>query len=101
MTVFITVCSAADIAHNAAKSFVVNGKEIAVYNLAGSFYATQQACLHRQGPLSEGDISNGAVTCPWHGWRYDIPTGENLFNCAQKLATYPVRVENGDVQVTA
>jgi nitrite reductase/ring-hydroxylating ferredoxin subunit len=99
MADYITVCRDADIAANAAKPFVVNGKEIAVYNLAGKFYATQQACLHRQGPLSEGEINGCTVTCPWHGWEYDIPSGENLFNRAQKLATYPVKVENGEVKV--
>ncbi|NUO83880.1 Rieske 2Fe-2S domain-containing protein [candidate division KSB1 bacterium] len=101
MADFSTVCRVADIANGAAKMFVVNGKEIAVYNLAGTFYATQQACLHRNGPLSEGDIDGCVVTCPWHGWEYDIPTGEHLVDRKSKLATYPVKVENGEVKVAA
>lgn len=99
MANFTTVCREADIAANAAKMFVVAGKEIAVYNLSGKFYATQQACLHRRGPLSEGEIKGCAVTCPWHGWEYDIPTGENLFTRNARLATYAVQIENGEVQV--
>lgn len=99
MANFTTVCRDTALAPGAAKMFVVAGKEIALYNLGGSFYATQQACLHRQGPLSEGDIADCVVTCPWHGWEYDIITGENLFDRKTKLATYPVRVENGEVQV--
>ncbi len=99
MAHFITVCRETDLADNTAQMFVVNGKEIAVYHLAGKFYATQQACLHRNGPLSEGEIKGCTVTCPWHGWEYDIPSGENLFNRAQKLATFAVQVENGEVKV--
>ncbi len=99
MADFVAVCRDTDIANHAAKMFVVNGKEIAVYNLAGSFYATQQACLHRQGPLADGDIANCTVTCPWHGWEYDIPTGENLYDRKTKLTTYPVQIENGEVKV--
>ncbi len=101
MADFVTICRVADIANGTAKMFVVNGKELAVYNLAGSFYATQQACLHRNGPLSEGDIDGCVVTCPWHGWEYDIPTGENLVDRKSKLATYPVKIENGEVKVAA
>lgn len=99
MANFTAVCRETELAPGTAKMFVVEGKEIALYNLNGIFYATQQACLHRQGPLSEGDITDCVVTCPWHGWEYDIITGENLLDRNAKLATYPVRVENGDVQV--
>lgn len=101
MADFITVCRETDITPNAARRFIVNGKEIALYHLAGKFYATQQACLHRNGPLAEGEINGCSVTCPWHGWEYDIPTGEHRSNRAAKLATYAVQVENGEVQVAA
>lgn len=99
MADYLTVCRDHELAPGTAKMFVVKGKEIALYNIEGNFYATQQACLHRQGPLSEGEIENHTVTCPWHGWQYDLITGENLFDRKTKLTTYPVRVENGEVQV--
>ena len=101
MTDFITVCRETDIAPNAAQSFIVNGKEIAVYHIAGKFYATQNACLHRNGPLAEGELKECTVICPWHGWEYDIPTGANLLNRAAKLKTFAVQVKHGEVQVAA
>lgn len=96
---FITVCKEADLPAGTARKVQVAGKDIAIYNIAGKFYATQQECLHRQGPLDEGELKNTTVTCPWHGWQYDVTTGESLFNRAQKLQTYAVKVEGGEIKV--
>ena len=74
-------------------------EELALANVDGRFFATQGHCIHLQGPLGEGELEGCVLTCPWHGWQYDVRTGENEFDRAIQLRTYEVRVEDGDVQV--
>lgn len=70
---------------------------VAVFNVAGSFCATQAKCTHRQGPLYEGTLDGSTVTCPWHGSQFDVCTGAVLRGPAgASLKTYRVIVE-GDI----
>jgi nitrite reductase/ring-hydroxylating ferredoxin subunit len=75
------------------------GKTVALFNVEGSFYAIDNTCAHRGGPLGEGDLEGTIVTCPWHAWRWDVITGANANNPAVKVACFPVTVENGQVFV--
>jgi nitrite reductase (NADH) small subunit/3-phenylpropionate/trans-cinnamate dioxygenase ferredoxin subunit len=75
------------------------GKPIALFNVGGSFYAIHNTCLHRGGPLGEGELEGNVVTCPWHGWQYDVTTGKNLFNPSVGVSCFSTRVEGDDVQV--
>ena len=78
MAQFTKVASTADLAPGEAKCIEVAGKKIALFNLEGSFYAIDDTCTHRGGPLSEGEVSGEEVTCPWHGAIYNIKTGAVL-----------------------
>jgi len=78
----------------------VDGEDIAVANVGGEFFATQGHCLHLQGPLGEGRLEGPVLSCPWHGWQYDVRTGENEFDRAIQLQTYAVKVEDGEVKVS-
>jgi 3-phenylpropionate/trans-cinnamate dioxygenase ferredoxin subunit len=74
----------------------VNNQEIAIYNVGGKFYATQNACTHMGGPLCEGSLSGDIVTCPWHGSQFNVTTGEVVQDPAEDpLTTYPVAVKDG------
>jgi len=75
------------------------GKTLALFNVDGTFYAVDNTCLHRGGPLGEGELEGKIVTCPWHGWRYDVATGANVNNPAVKVACFPVKVEGTSVLV--
>ncbi len=75
------------------------GKQIAIFNVNGKLVACENVCLHRGGPLGEGDIDELIVTCPWHGWQYDLATGECLMNPMAKIPLYPVFVESDEVWV--
>jgi nitrite reductase/ring-hydroxylating ferredoxin subunit len=75
------------------------GKTIALFNVDGSFYAIDNTCAHRGGPLGEGDLEGHIVTCPWHAWRWDVTTGANANNPGVKVGCFPVTVENGQVFV--
>jgi len=88
-----------DIPPGTIRPFTVDEQEIAVANVGGEFFATQQHCLHLSGPLGEGRLEGTTLSCPWHGWQYDVRTGENEFDRAIKLETYPVTVEDGEVRV--
>src|SRR5438552_2815804 len=75
---FIRVASTADLAPGETRCVEASGKKIALFNLDGSFYAIDNTCTHRGGPLCEGGVSGGEVTCPWHGAVYNFKTGAVL-----------------------
>jgi len=77
----------------------VAGREIAVFNVDGRYYAIDNACPHRGGPLGEGDLDGAVVACPWHAWRWDVTTGANTNNPALKVACYAVTPEAGGLYV--
>ncbi|MBI2207742.1 MAG: Rieske 2Fe-2S domain-containing protein [Candidatus Rokubacteria bacterium] len=75
-------------------------RTLALFNVDGRFFAVDNRCLHRGGPLGEGPLEGSVVTCPWHAWRFDVTTGANVNNPAVKVACFPVSVENETVWVT-
>jgi nitrite reductase/ring-hydroxylating ferredoxin subunit len=82
-----------------AKVVQADGKAVALFNAGGNLYAIDNTCLHRGGPLGEGEVDGTVVTCPWHGWQYDITTGANTNNPAVKVLCFPVSVEGTSVYV--
>lgn len=99
MPEFIKVAKASDLPPGAGKTMDVGGKRIALFNDGGAYRAVADTCLHRGGPLGEGSLEAGIVTCPWHHWRYDTKTGECVDRPGMRVAAYPVKVEGGDVFV--
>jgi nitrite reductase/ring-hydroxylating ferredoxin subunit len=96
---FVTVARVEDVPPGTVAAVEAGGEPIALANVDGSFYATQGACLHLQGPLGEGRLEGKVLSCPWHGWQYDVCTGKNEFDLAIELRTYEVRIEDGEVRV--
>jgi nitrite reductase/ring-hydroxylating ferredoxin subunit len=83
-----------------AKLVEVEGQKIALFRVAGGFYAQSDTCTHRRGPLSEGTVEGPEVTCPWHGAKFDVRTGAVLGPPAgQAVETYPVRVTGADIEI--
>lgn len=100
MAGFVKVAQSDEIAPGQGKMIEVGGKKIALFNVEGSFYAIDDTCTHRGGPLSEGSLDGKEVTCPWHGAIYDVITGEVLSPPAPKgVARDNVRVEGTDIEV--
>src|SRR5262249_25735711 len=75
------------------------GRPIAPFSGAGAFHAIDTTCLHRGGPLGEGELEGTVVTCPWHGWQYDVTTGANLDDDTTRVERYEVKLEGGAVLV--
>ena len=101
MAGFVKVAKTDEIVPGQGKMIEVgDNKKIALFNVEGSFYAIDDTCTHRGGPLSEGVLEGKQVTCPWHGATYDVTTGEVLGPPApQGVARYNVRVEGSDIEV--
>ena len=99
MPEFVTVARVDDVPPGSITTVRAGDEEIALAHVDGGFYATQAACIHLKGPLGAGRLEGPVLTCPWHGWQYDVRTGENEFDRAIQLRTYEVRVEDGHVKV--
>ena len=83
------------------REFQIDGKTFAVSNVDGKLYAINNLCLHRGGPLGQGELKGNVVTCPWHAWRFRLADGAWADNPRIKIGCYAVRVEGDTVQVQA
>lgn len=99
MANFVKVCKTSDVTAGCGKSIDINGKPVAVFNVDGNFYAIDDTCLHRGGPLGEGELDGKTVICPWHGWRFDVTTGANELVPDLPTQRYEVKVEGDDILV--
>ena len=95
----VRVGSTADVPSGQGRVFDASGHSIAVFNVEGMYYAIDNACPHRGGPLGEGDLAGTLAVCPWHGWRWDVTTGANANNPAVKVTRFPVTVADGEILV--
>lgn len=97
---FRTVAQTADVPPGTGRTVEVNGIWIALFNIDGTFYAIDNTCPHAGGPLGEGKIREGGVVeCPWHGWRFNVATGQRVGNPNFEAPCCTVRVVGTDVQV--
>jgi nitrite reductase/ring-hydroxylating ferredoxin subunit len=72
---------------------------IALFNVAGEFYAVEDNCPHMHAPLHDAICARGVITCMWHGWQFELKSGVSLMSDRITVKTYPVTVENGEVYV--
>jgi|SRR3989338_8415058 len=96
---FIKVGNVSDLKPGENKVVDVNGTEVALFNVDGEFFAISNTCLHKGGPLGEGFLEDDVVTCPWHGWRYNVKTGTNVMLPNAHVPCYKVKVEGNNVLV--
>jgi nitrite reductase/ring-hydroxylating ferredoxin subunit len=93
----VRVAGVGDIQPGQGKVVDAVGRAVAIFNVDGRYYAIDNDCPHRGGPLGEGDLEGAVIACPWHAWRWDVRTGANTNNPAVKLACYPVMEESGNL----
>lgn len=99
-TTYVRVAKVGDVEPGNVKAVQVAGKALALYNLEGTYYATEEICTHAYASLAEGFVFDDAIECPLHGARFSIKTGAVLSDPAtEPLVTYPVRVEGEDILV--
>ncbi len=87
------------IEEGSAIEVVAEGQILAIFRYEGNLYALDGMCAHQGGPIAEGQVEGGCVTCPWHGWQYELSTGIQTINRQPLQQTYQVRERDGRVEV--
>ena len=96
---FARAAKVAEVPAGTIHQFQVAGTAVALANVDGKFYAMNDVCVHRGGPLGEGELHEKVVTCPWHGWQYDVTTGKVTQNPSMGVACYATEVRGDEVFV--
>ncbi len=98
-TDYVTVAQVDQVPPGTCRTIEVNGIFLALCNIHGAFLAVDNTCPHAGGPLGEGCLDGDLIVCPWHGWRFNVHTGERRENPEIRVACIEVRVQGSDVQV--
>ena len=94
------VCHTSEIVDGTARSFEIGERRLALYNIGGTFYATDDRCTHARAYLSEGFIEGDTIECPLHGGRFHIPTGQPLSPPVRApICVYQVQVIDNEIYV--
>jgi nitrite reductase/ring-hydroxylating ferredoxin subunit len=96
---FVKMATLAELAPGRAKEVEYDGRIIALFNVAGTISAIDGICPHQGGPLADGTLEGTCLTCPWHGWQFDVQTGQTPLGSRVRQAVYEVRVEGQDILV--
>jgi nitrite reductase/ring-hydroxylating ferredoxin subunit len=82
-----------------AREFELDGRIIALFHANGRILAIDGICAHQGGPLAEGEVQNCRVSCPWHGWTFDLLSGQNTTNPRIRQQTFEIEIQDQDVLV--
>jgi nitrite reductase (NADH) small subunit len=96
---FLRTAKKDEIPPGTIREFDIDGKNIALANVEGKLFAINNVCLHRGGPLGEGELEGQVVVCPWHGWKYDVTTGKLTTNPTVGVQCYAVEIRGDDIYV--
>jgi nitrite reductase (NADH) small subunit len=95
----IVVGSTDEVPQGAAREFEVSGRHITIFAIQGSYYAVDSHCPHQGGPLAQGLIEGHTIMCPWHGWSFDLRSGQRLNGPAGRLGCYRVIARDGQLMI--
>ena len=97
---YVAVATTDELPNGTRKLLEVDGRSIAVFNIAGTYYCIADVCSHDDGPVAEGDLNGFGIECPRHGARFDVRSGKVLsFPAIVDIPAYPVRVDGADILV--
>jgi len=99
MSDWIRIAGVADCPVGEAREYVAAGRMVALFNVDGEFFAIDGVCPHQGGPLGKGSLNGCTVTCPWHGWQYDVSTGGHCSLPSLVQQTFAVKVDDGEIFV--
>jgi nitrite reductase/ring-hydroxylating ferredoxin subunit len=100
MSKLVKIAETKEVSPGTGKVVAAEGHSFALFNVAGTFYAIDNACTHMDGPLGEGELVGEVVTCPWHGAQFNVKTGEVLALPAHEgVQSFPVKIQGDDVLV--
>jgi nitrite reductase/ring-hydroxylating ferredoxin subunit len=99
MSHWIEVAEVAACPPGSSRELVAGERVVALYNVDGTFHALDGVCPHQGGPLGKGTLVGTVVTCPWHGWQFDVRSGQHQTSQSLCQPRLPVKVEGGKVLV--
>jgi nitrite reductase (NADH) small subunit len=99
MAEFKTFARTSEIPEGKAKTVNLGTRTVAIFHHQGQFYAIDDMCMHMGASLAAGDVENCVVTCPWHGWQFNIQDGTWVNSPRLKTNAYKVRVQGDEVQL--
>ncbi len=99
MAAFVKVAKKNEIPSDTGKLVEVNGREVALFKAEGKICAIHATCPHQGGPLAEGGLEGKILTCPWHGWEFDVTTGVCAFNDKISVPSFKVKEEGEDILI--
>ena len=97
MSETVQLIAVQDVPAGKSAEVVAAGRIFAVYNVDGSFYVLDGICPHAGGPLGKGMLHGCHVTCPWHGWQFDVTNGQHRLNAGLQQPAFDVEVVDGFV----
>lgn len=98
-TGWLKVCAVSEIAEDRAKIFTIDKERVAIFKYQGKLSAIHNTCKHQGGPLGEGKIIDGCITCPWHGYQYLPHNGQSPPPFTEKVSTYELKLVNSDIYI--
>jgi nitrite reductase/ring-hydroxylating ferredoxin subunit len=96
---WIPVAAASDCPPGASIERVADGRMVAVANVSGTYHAIDGLCPHQGGPLGTGALCGTTLTCPWHGWQFDVTTGRHRMSATVRQAVHEARERDGTIEV--
>jgi nitrite reductase (NADH) small subunit len=93
------VCESNQLGEGASLEILHHGNVIAIYRHEGQLFAIDGICMHQGGPLAKGRLQDGTVTCPWHGWQYELASGNHAPTCKPMLKTYEIQESDGLIEI--
>lgn len=99
MSRLVKVAEKTEFVEGLGKVVKIDGRTIALFRVKDDYYAVANNCLHRGGPLGEGSLAGEVITCPWHGWKFDVRTGSFTVIPTLKVATFKVIEQDGSLMV--
>jgi nitrite reductase/ring-hydroxylating ferredoxin subunit len=96
---YIKLCKTGDVPPGQVKGFFKEGKSVAVANINGKFYAFEDVCPHMSQKISNGNWENNMISCPGHGFKFDMTTGKPDTTANDPLKMYEVKVDGDEVHV--
>ena len=99
MPKWVRVANVSDCPPGQGRELVAGGRVIALFNVHDSFFAIDGVCPHQGGPLGQGYVEGHIVTCPWHGWQFDLKSGQHQINELLQQPCFEVKVDGCDIFV--
>jgi nitrite reductase/ring-hydroxylating ferredoxin subunit len=97
MAEWVEIAKVADCPPGTALEVVAGDRIVAVFNVDGTFSALDGVCPHQGGPLGQGLLNGCIVTCPWHGWQFDVRSGQSQLSASIAQTRIDVRVDGGAI----